>query len=323
MNEPLLSHATETMAVGSKSFATAAKLFDPATRRSALMLYAWCRHCDDVIDDQQLGFRQENSAQTTPEARLQMLKALTIRACMGESMSDPAFAAFQEVALAHAIPQQQAFDHLEGYAMDVRGDLYYSLDDTLRYCYHVAGVVGLMMARVMGVRDEAVLDRACDLGLAFQLTNIARDIVEDAQTGRCYLPIHWLEEEGLTLKNYAEPVNRERLARVADRLVAAAEPYYLSADAGLAGLPLRSAWAIATARGVYREIGVKVRKAGTAAWERRQGTSKAEKLGLLAAGGCKAIASRLAASAPPRPAALWQRPRAYDGHVAGAALPEV
>lgn len=320
MNEALLSHATETMAAGSKSFATAAKLFEPATRRSALMLYAWCRHCDDVIDDQQLGF-QAAAAESTPLRRLETLKALTLRACAGEPMSDPAFAAFQEVALAHAIPQQQAFDHLEGYGMDVRGELYHSLEDTLRYCYHVAGVVGLMMARVMGVRDEAVLDRACDLGLAFQLTNIARDIVEDAENGRCYLPVSWLAEEGLTLDNYARPGNRERLAKVAKRLIAAAEPYYASAEIGLAGLPLRSAWAIATARGVYREIGVKVERAGDAAWDRRQGTSKAEKLALLASGGVRALASRLKRSAPPRSPALWQRPGAASDRVAGAASP--
>jgi len=318
MNEALLSHATQTMAVGSKSFATAAKLFDPATRRSALMLYAWCRHCDDVIDDQHLGFQTE-AAQSSPLLRLETLKVLTIRACSGEPMSDPAFAAFQEVALAHAIPQQQAFDHLEGYAMDVRGDLYPGLEETLRYCYHVAGVVGLMMARVMGVRDESVLDRACDLGLAFQLTNIARDIVEDAANNRCYLPLDWLAEEGLTLENYAEPTRRAQLAKVAQRLVAAAEPYYASAQAGLAGLPLRSAWAIATARGVYREIGVKVDRAGGEAWDRRQGTSKAEKLALLAGGGAMALASRVKRNVPPRSPALWQRPHVYGDRAAGAA----
>lgn len=322
MNQPLLAHATETMAVGSKSFATASKLFDPVTRRSALMLYAWCRHCDDVIDGQTLGFNSDINPQETPQHRLAGLRTQTLRACAGEPMQEPAFAAFQEVALAHGIPQQQAFDHLEGYAMDVRGQLCHTFDDTLRYCYHVAGVVGLMMARVMGVRDEAVLDRACDLGLAFQLTNISRDIIEDAEMGRCYLPLSWLEEAGLTLENYAAPSQRAALAGVAQRLVLAAEPYYRSAQAGLRGLPLRSAWAVATASGVYREIGVKVRRAGTDAWARRAGTSKLEKLGLLVSGAAKAGASRMASSSP-RPADLWQRPGASDGHAAAAGLPEV
>lgn len=308
MNQPLLNHATETMAVGSKSFATASKLFDPVTRRSALMLYAWCRHCDDVIDGQQLGFAAPAPAPlNTPEKRLEELRASTHAAFKGEPMHDPAFAAFQEVALAQEIPERLAFDHLEGYAMDVREETYHSLDDTLRYCYHVAGVVGLMMAQVMGVRDQAVLDRACDLGLAFQLTNIARDIVEDAHAGRCYLPVSWLEKEGLTLQNYAEPAHREALARVAKRLIITAEPYYHSAQAGLPGLPLRSAWAIATARGVYREIGVKVVAAGENAWQKRQGTSKLEKLGLLASAAGQAATSRFGKTTV-RPAALWQRP---------------
>lgn len=307
MNQPLLNHATETMAVGSKSFATASKLFDTHTRRSALMLYAWCRHCDDVIDGQTLGFSAPAPVDP-PEQRLAQLRESTRRAFAGEKMEDPAFAAFQEVALTQGISERLAFDHLEGYAMDVREETYQTLNDTLRYCYHVAGVVGLMMAQVMGVRDEAVLDRACDLGLAFQLTNIARDIVEDAQVHRCYVPLQWLADEGLDRSNYALPSHRRQLARIAGRLIEEAEPYYQSARAGLQDLPLRSAWAIATARGVYREIGVKVQKAGMSAWDNRQGTSKAEKLALLAAGAGVALTSRMASSTP-RPPDLWQRPR--------------
>lgn len=313
MNGTLMDHATETMAAGSKSFNTAAKLFDASTRRSALMLYAWCRYCDDVIDGQALGFRDASALSGSATQRLAMLKTQTQRAFAGAEMQEPAFAAFQEVATRHAIPPQQAFDHLEGFAMDVRDTHYETLEDTLRYCYHVAGVVGLMMARVMGVRNEAVLDRACDLGLAFQLTNIARDIVEDAETGRCYLPAQWLAEEGIGRQQIADPVNREKLARLAQRLVAAAEPYYDSARVGLAGLPLRSAWAIASAHGVYREIGVKVSAAGPRAWDRRQGTSRAEKIALLMKGAALAISSRVA-STPPRSSDLWQRPHRHGGH---------
>jgi len=312
MNSTLMEHATDTMAAGSKSFNTAAKLFDAPTRRSALMLYAWCRYCDDVIDGQVLGFRDASAVNGSATQRLAMLRTETERAYAGVPMQEPAFAAFQEVATRHAIPPQLAFDHLEGFAMDVRDTHYETFEDTLRYCYHVAGVVGLMMARVMGVRNEAVLDRACDLGLAFQLTNIARDIVEDAETGRCYLPAQWLAEEGIEREQLADPANRVKLARLAARLVDAAEPYYASARAGLAGLPLRSAWAIASAHGVYREIGVKVKAAGPRAWDRRQGTSKGEKLALLLKGAAQAVSSRVAPTSPPRSSALWQRPRHDD-----------
>lgn len=313
MNSTLMDHATETMAVGSKSFATASKLFDAPTRRSALMLYAWCRYCDDVIDGQVLGFHHPAASSGSALQRLEMLKTQTQRAFAGAEMQEPAFAAFQEVATRHSIPPQLAFDHLEGFAMDVCETHYETLEDTLRYCYHVAGVVGLMMARIMGVRDEAVLDRACDLGLAFQLTNIARDIVEDAQAGRCYLPAQWLAAEGMSAAQIPDPAYRPHLARLAQRLVAEAEPYYASALAGLPGLPLRSAWAIASAHGVYREIGVKVSAAGPRAWDRRQGTHRLEKVGLLIKGAALALGSRVA-NPPPRDPALWQRPRRKSGH---------
>ena len=308
MNTTLMDHATDTIAVGSKSFATAAKLFDPLTRRSVLMLYAWCRYCDDVIDGQALGFNVTPVDSTLPEQRLEMLRNQTLRAWEGGEMTEPAFAAFQEVALGHNIPLQLAYDHLDGFAMDVRETHYETFEDTLQYCYRVAGVVGLMMARVMGVRDEAVLDRACDLGLAFQLTNIARDIVEDARVGRCYLPARWLAEEGIPADALDSAELRPQLAKLAYRLVAEAEPYYASARAGLAGLPLRSAWAIASAHGVYREIGIKVSAAGPLAWDRRQGTSRLEKSGLLLKGAGMALTSRFATPAP-RPTGLWQRPR--------------
>ena len=173
MSEALLDHATETIRVGSKSFAAAAKLFDRDTRRSVLMLYAWCRHCDDVVDGQALG--HNTTAPADAAAQVERLRNQTLSAYAGEPQSAPAFAAFQDVALRHAISPHHAFDHLAGFAMDAADARYETIDDTLRYCYHVAGVVGLMMASIMGARDAAVLDRACDLGLAFQLTNIARD----------------------------------------------------------------------------------------------------------------------------------------------------
>lgn len=319
----LMEHATQTIEVGSKSFAAAARLFPPATRRSVLMLYAWCRHCDDVVDGQELGFAAAPSAYGA-NFELDRLYDDTRRAYSGETMRDPAFAAFQEVALGHAIAPRYAFDHLAGFAMDVNEARYRTIDDTMRYCYHVAGVVGLMMASIMGARDELVLDRACDLGLAFQLTNIARDIIDDAKIGRCYVPSDWLLEAGIPPDHVALPRHRAALATVAARLVDYAEPYYASATVGIAALPLRSAWAIATARNVYRQIGIEVKRRGANAWDERVGTSKAAKLRLLALGGAQALASRLsparAAMARPRRRDLWLRPGRAGGAPGPAAL---
>ena len=200
MSEAALAHSSRAaIKTGSRSFAAAAALFPPEIRGDAEGLYAWCRHCDDVIDGQVMGHGMRALAPATGQSRLTELQDKTRAALAGETMEDPAFAAFQAVARRRSIPQAYALALLEGFAMDVAERRYDTIEDTLEYCWHVAGVVGAMMALVMGVApdDLDTLRRAQDLGLAFQLTNIARDVVEDAQNGRVYLPGAWLAEAGV------------------------------------------------------------------------------------------------------------------------------
>jgi len=307
----LVATSRETIQKGSQSFAAAAALFDPQTRADAEMLYAWCRHCDDVIDGQTLGHDREMLAPDEVQRRLEGLYAQTRSALAGEPTDDPAFAAFREVARRRQIPERYALELIDGFAMDVAGRRYETIEDTLDYCWHVAGVVGTMMAIVMGVKpgDLETLRRAQDLGLAFQLTNIARDIIEDATSGRVYLPADWLAGAGVPENAVAAPEHRAKIAVLARRLVDAAEPYYASARWGLRSLPFRSAWAVAAAGQVYREIGVKVVARGPAAWDTRTSTSKAAKL-LLALGGGVAAARGATLDrwrdAPARPA-LWSK----------------
>jgi phytoene synthase len=191
--------------------------------------------------------------------------------------------------------------------MDVSARRYESLEDTLDYCWHVAGVVGVMMALVMGVKpdDLATLRRAQDLGLAFQLTNISRDVIEDAANGRIYLPAAWLADAGVPEAEIGLKQHRAAVFAVTKRLLAEAEPYYASAIAGLSELPFRSAWAIAAARGVYRQIGVIVLQRGPKAWDTRASASSPMKAALALGGGWTALTTRGAKSAP-RPA-LWSK----------------
>jgi phytoene synthase len=297
----------ETIRKGSKSFAAAAALFDAQTREDAEMLYAWCRHCDDVIDGQELGHGMLVPELDTANQRLTDLYAKTRAALAGEPTDDPDFAAFQRVALRRHIPERYAIELIDGFAMDVMARRYETLEDTLDYCWHVAGVVGVMMALVMGVApdDLATLRRAQDLGLAFQLTNISRDVVEDAANGRVYLPAKWLAAAGIPETEIGEKRHRRALVGVVKRLLAVAEPYYASAIAGLPHLPLRSAWAIAAARGVYRQIGIIVQQRGVGAWDERASASSPMKAWLALQGGFVALASR-GAKAPDRPA-LWSK----------------
>jgi 15-cis-phytoene synthase len=307
----LIARAKATIAAGSKSFAAASRLFAPETRASAMLLYAWCRYCDDLIDGQHLGRLHTGGGSEMRREILAGLRERTRAVFRGEAPTEPEFAAFAVVVRRHEIPESYALAHLDGFAMDVEGRVYWQLADTLDYCYAVAGVVGLMMAHVMGVRRPDILDRACDLGIAFQLTNIARDVVEDALIGRVYLPADWLEEAGIPASELMQERHRRALAGVVARLLREAEPFYRSAAFGIGDLPPRSAWAIATALRVYCAIGIEVARRGPAAWDERVATSRAAKLGATVGGGAAAfaaIASGRFRALPPRQG-LWSRPR--------------
>jgi phytoene synthase len=287
-DDALFDAARRTIARGSKSFAAAARLFQPAMRRDVMLLYAWCRHCDDVTDGQALG---HGALATASHEVLQRLQVRSRAAAAGNPGPELPYQALAEVCRRHALARWMIEDHLEGFQLDVDDWRPMTLDDSLRYSYHVAGVVGIMMARIMDVADREILARACDLGIAFQLTNIARDVVEDARAGRCYLPQQWLSEARLSIPDLADPEESPRSYPLVERLVRAAEPYYASARVGIRALPPRAAWAIATALSVYRDIGRKVVRRGPQAMGRRSSTGSARKL------------ARIATSAP----ALWRR----------------
>lgn len=309
--DPVVANAKAIIEQGSKSFATAAKLFDTETREKAFMLYAWCRYCDDQIDGQDLGFGM-NSPEPEEQARiLEALIAQTEAAMAGEPTEDPVFAAFQRVFQVSGMDRRYPLELLEGFAMDVARHEYLSFEDTLIYCYHVAGVVGAMMATIMGVKDQPTLNRAIDLGMAFQLTNISRDVMEDAADDRIYLPREWLQEAGAPLEPAAFAGNEALIFPVVDRLLAEADRYYDSALHGVHQLPFRCAWAIAAARKVYGAIGNEVRRKGADAWRERAGTSTLQKLGMLATSALTAAKASLSGSGegPPR-VGLWTAPPA-------------
>jgi 15-cis-phytoene synthase len=307
VTDAVITSSKQAIAQGSQSFATAARLFDGRTRNDAAMLYAWCRYCDDVIDGQTLGHDQAGNFRDGQQHRLAVLRQQTAAALHGGQTNEPVFEALRRVVDRHQIPARHPKELLRGFEMDVVERSYATIDDTLDYCYHVAGVVGVMMAMIMGVRDPRVLDRACDLGIAFQLTNIARDVVEDARAGRCYVPEDILARHGLDKIDPEDPAQRAPLHGAAIELLDLAEAYYRSAYMGLTALPPRSAWAIATARRVYRAIGGKLRTAGPEAWNGRLSTTKAEKVTLLIRALRDVAHSRLSKRQIIRQG-LWQRP---------------
>jgi phytoene synthase len=274
-----LTECREIITKGSKSFSLAAKLFDAQTRDGAIFLYGWCRYCDDQVDEAgKAGSRDEL------ERRVETLREKTASAFSLEPQHEPVFVALQYVVRRYRIPAHYALELIEGMAMDVRGTRYATLRELLHYCYRVAGTVGLMMSHAMGLRDASALKHAADLGIAMQLTNIARDIAEDAAMGRIYLPLSWLDEAKIVHDEIAAPANREKLAVITLRLLREAERYYRSGDAGLWHLSFRSACAVSAARHVYSEIGALLLKRGARAWDQRSYVTGSRKLWVVTCG---------------------------------------
>ena len=263
----LVATAGESIARGSRSFAAASRLFDRATRERAWLLYGWCRRADDLADGQDHGHGVR--AVADPAARMDAIRVRTEAALSGQWVGDAAFDGLRTFMTETGAPHDLVRDVMAGFALDASGWRPANEDDLYRYCYHVAGAVGCLMAVAMGVRpdDEAVLDRACDLGIAFQLGNIARDIAEDAAAGRCYLPPEWLAQGRVAAA-----------AKLAER----AEAYAASGRAGTPALGFRSAWAVLAAAGIYGDIARRVAERGEAAWDSRVSTAALEKLGWIA-----------------------------------------
>ncbi|MBO9576896.1 MAG: phytoene/squalene synthase family protein [Sphingobium sp.] len=304
----LILHARDSIARGSKSFRAASRLFDRKTRERAWLLYAWCRACDDIADGQDHGGVM--SATDDPQARLAQIETLTDRALMDIGQLPPAFQGLRIVAEECRIPRRYMDDLIAGFALDTGGWRPRTEDDLLLYCYHVAGSVGCMMALVMGVApdDEATLTRACDLGLAFQLANIARDIAEDASAGRCYIPADWLAEAGIDPAAIMAPATRPALAGLVRRIAQLAARYEKSARRGTPALSRRSAWAVLSAAAIYGAIARKVAADPARALDTRIFTSRAEKLGHVLNAWRQARRRRWIYLPRPRDPDLWPRP---------------
>jgi len=296
--DSLVAHARASIMRGSKSFAAASRLFDRTTRERVWLLYAWCRACDDLADAQDHGYALGDH--TNAGKRLATIRSLTGRAFAGEATGNPSFDALGQLARETGITAEMADDVIAGFALDAREWRPRSEADMLRYCYHVAGAVGVMMAVVMGIapNDEDTLDRACDLGIAFQLSNIARDVWEDDAAGRCYLPVEWLVEADIPPGEVTKPHYRDALVPLIRRLCELERIYERSARIGAQRLTFRQRWAVLSAAGIYGAIARKVEGLGAHAWDHRVHTSRMGKLGFIARGMLESLSEPAAAERP-------------------------
>ncbi|RYI28130.1 MAG: phytoene/squalene synthase family protein, partial [Acetobacteraceae bacterium] len=250
---------------GSLSFHAASRLLPARVRDPALALYAFCRVADDDVDEVQ----DKTHAVLRLRERLDLIYAGAPEA----RPSDRAFAAVvQDFDMPRALPDAL----LEGLAWDAVGQRYRTLSDLHAYSARVAAAVGVMMCVLMRVRDPDALARAADLGLAMQLTNIARDVGEDARAGRLFLPLEWLDEAGIDVDGFlADPGPSPALGTVTARLLAVADDLYRRSGAGVFSLPTDCRLGIAAARHIYAAIGKEVARAGHDSVSRRARTSRA------------------------------------------------
>jgi phytoene synthase len=253
-----LTLSRQSIALHSKSFALASRLLPADGRDDAAIVYAWCRQADDAID-------LVPPSQQAPA--LSVLRSELASVYAGEAQADPVLAAFQGVVTARGIPRKYPDELLAGMEMDVAGAVYADFDALLEYCYRVAGTVGLMMSHVMGVREEGALRHAAHLGMAMQLTNVCRDVREDWERGRLYLPDDLLAAAGARdlRGDLGAPLPTSAVEPIADvtlELLRRADRFYESGDLGIPMLSRRSALAVRTARLVYSDIGRVVQSRG-------------------------------------------------------------
>jgi 15-cis-phytoene synthase len=277
------------LANGSKTFLAASLLLPRSVREPACALYAFCRLADDAVD-------QSGRAEDAVPA----LRERVARLYRGEPLAEAADRALAAVVERFAIPATLLLALIEGFEWDAQGRRYDHIDALEDYAARVAGSVGAMMALLMGVRDEAALARACDLGVAMQLSNIARDVGEDARAGRLYLPRDWMRAAGLDPETWlAAPRFDARLAAVLRRLLHHADTLYARVDAGVARLPLGCRPSINAARFLYADIGHEVARRGHDSVSQRAVVPARRKTALLVRALVALAPSSAAAAVPP------------------------
>ncbi len=251
----IISNSSETLAPKTalatygKSFHWAKRFLGARMGANAAQLYQFCRVLDDMAD---------GDINDGPH-RLSIIRKDLL--ATGKAL-DPLMIAYQTFLAKHQLSQEVIVTLIDGLLSDQNPARITTESQLLRYAYHVAGTVGILMCDVLDCRDDRALNHAIDLGIAMQLTNIARDVLEDAKMGRRYLPESWVGklEPSQIFAFSGTPSNEAALPIYAavEKLLLLADTYYKSGMAGLTYLPIRAHISIAIAALVYRQIGVQI-----------------------------------------------------------------
>jgi phytoene synthase len=268
---------------GSHSFFAASKVLPKKVRDSAIVLYSFCRIVDDSIDET----LEKNDALKQLYKRIELVYA-------GKPQNCPSDRCFSKLVKIYEMPKELPLALLQGMEWDANGKEYQTLSDLRSYCARVASTVGVMMCVLMRVRDRDILARACDLGVAMQLTNIVRDIGEDARNGRLYIPLDLMDRHGINKKAFLDnPSTSDGLGKIAKKLLGEAKRLYQRSESGLFGLPTSCQPGIYAARYIYEGIGKHIEAVQYDSINRRAKTSEGEKVTLLAYSFLKTLTSKI------------------------------
>lgn len=261
--------------VAGSSFALPIRLLPAAKRRGTTALYAFCRRADDIVDDA--------GDPATARRGLDAFEAATTAALAGEGSDDPVLRALADTVRRFAVPPKAVHDILAGVRMDLDHAAYSTLADLDGYCRRVATAVGVAAIHIWGFIHPEAVERSDDCGLAFQYTNILRDIPEDLGRGRIYLPAEDLAACGCTADELRAGTLHAGFDQLAARLVVRAEHRFTRAAALDRMLSTDGRLAFRAMFGVYRSLLGAVRRAGSGIFTRRIKPSKSRLLGAAAA----------------------------------------
>ena len=274
-NRIAFEYARRITAYYSKSFYFSTRMLPKEKRWATYALYGFCRHCDNLIDTP----RQRTEIEIVREMQL-LTEELQVAYNTGESQH-PIIRAFILVAKAYGIPIEYPLDLLKGVTMDVQQTRYTTFDELSLFCYRVAAVVGLMMTYVLGYKDERAFDYAKQLGIAMQLTNILRDIKEDKDMGRIYLPQKDMVRFGVLEQDILKEKITPQLKALMKFQIERADHYYAEAVSGISLLETESQYAIYSAAKIYRGILRKIEDQDYNPFLGRVFVPSSQKIGLL------------------------------------------
>jgi len=271
-------HITRTYA---KTFYMATRLLPNKKQRSIFAIYAMCRHIDDLVDEAEDLAAQRKLDETQIQKMISEWKSNLERTYNGEKIDHPVLLALSDVLRTYHIPIELTFELMEGVCMDLTKNRYANFEELYGYSYKVASVVGLMVSEVFGYDNPKALDHAVSLGIAMQLTNILRDIGEDLNRGRIYLPQDELARFGITEEDLFNHTIDDKFRKFMEFQIERAEAYYADADTGIPMLSSDSHYPVAMARLNYSKILQRIRENDYQVFTRRAYLTTTEKLSII------------------------------------------